>query len=377
MSGLTHGPGRSAGAGLLVELLGDPRRAAALSLPQWDAVLRVARAEKLLSRLGAVLETRQEILDACPGELRPMFRAARAYPELVQSRAAWEVRKILSATADLGIELVLLKGAAYAHAGLPLARARVFADLDLLVREDELAATEACLLARGWEHHTTNAYDQRYYREWMHEIPPLRHRDRQIEVDIHHRILPRIGRLTPSPGPLWDASIPVGPRLRVLAPADMVLHCAVHLFHDGEIRGGFRDLLDLHQLLLHFDSLDTSFWGVLVERARLMGLARPLYYAVRFCREILRTPVPDTVSRTLANDAPGPVAAALMGRLVHRVLPPRDIGRPGAPASAWLLYVRSHWLRMPPGILVPHLLRKALRRLPRPSALRSGVGDDR
>ena len=30
--------------------------------------------------------------------------------------------------------------------------------------------------------------------------------------------------------------------------------------------------------------------------------------------------------------------------------------------SLWLLYVRSHWLRMPPHRLIVHLTRKALRR---------------
>jgi len=28
----------------------------------------------------------------------------------------------------------------------------------------------------------------------------------------------------------------------------------------------------------------------------------------------------------------------------------------------WLLYVRSHWLRMPAHLLIPHLVRKSLRR---------------
>jgi len=29
--------------------------------------------------------------------------------------------------------------------------------------------------------------------------------------------------------------------------------------------------------------------------------------------------------------------------------------------AVWLLFVRSHWLRMPPGLLAAHLLRKAFR----------------
>jgi hypothetical protein len=30
--------------------------------------------------------------------------------------------------------------------------------------------------------------------------------------------------------------------------------------------------------------------------------------------------------------------------------------------ASWILYVRSHWLRMPPNLLVPHLIRKSWQR---------------
>ena len=61
---------------------------------------------------------------------------------------------------------------------------------------------------------------------------------------------------------------------------------------------------------------------------------------------------------------------ALMARLLAVALepsPPHTRGA-GEALARWLLYVRSHWLRMPPHLLVPHLVRKAwMRRFP-PSA---------
>jgi hypothetical protein len=36
-----------------------------------------------------------------------------------------------------------------------------------------------------------------------------------------------------------------------------------------------------------------------------------------------------------------------------------SLRRPGAGAASFALYVRSHWLRMPPHLLLPHLARKA------------------
>jgi hypothetical protein len=50
-----------------------------------------------------------------------------------------------------------------------------------------------------------------------------------------------------------------------------------------------------------------------------------------------------------------------MDRLVAlALLPPHPDYPPRARALAcWLLYVRSHWLRMPPWLLIRHLLHKA------------------
>ena len=54
-------------------------------------------------------------------------------------------------------------------------------------------------MAHGWLRMKIDPYDDRYYRVWMHEIPPLRHRERKTEIDLHHTILPRTSRLKPDP----------------------------------------------------------------------------------------------------------------------------------------------------------------------------------
>jgi hypothetical protein len=53
----------------------------------------------------------------------------------------------------------------------------------------------------------------------------------------------------------------------------------------------------------------------------------------------------------------------LVDRLALRKLHGRDrFGHQGAKISDRLLYIRGHWLRMPPLMLAQHLGRKALRR---------------
>jgi hypothetical protein len=324
----------------------------------------LARQEQVAARLGHLLEDAGIGPSGCPEGAWTLLVSARERPAFVRLRALWEVRRVLKATEQLRTELILLKGAAYLATQLPVARGRFLSDVDVLVRRDQLDAVEQALLAQGWEHQELNPYDQRYYREWMHEIPPMRHRDRGMEVDIHHTILPLTSRLNPDPELLWEASIPLDePGLRVLSPADMILHSATHLLQDGEVKGGFKDLLDLHQLFQHFGG-QAGFWDGLPLRARKLGLQRPLFYALHLCVGLFRTPIPPDLLTQVREDAPRPFGGRLVTRLMQRVLRPKPPEGRGTPVSDWLLYVRSHWLRMPPLLLASHLSRKALRRLP-------------
>jgi hypothetical protein len=90
-----------------------------------------------------------------------------------------------------------------------------------------------------------------------------------------------------------------------------------------------------------------------------MDLVRPTYYAIRYARHFVGTPVPDQV--VAAFDASGPPAPVrwLMDRLATQALP--GPSGPGSSSAAFGLYVRSHWLKMPPLMLVRHLTRKAIR----------------
>jgi hypothetical protein len=350
-----------AGAGLLVEALRRPETVTALGVPQWDALLRQARAAGVLGRLGVRLDE-LGVLGQLPEKVREQFESSRAIAHEHERVLRWEVNRIQRALAGTAAPLVILKGAAYAVAGLPLARGRLSADVDVMVPRDALPAVEAALTRHGWEAMNLDEYDQRYYRTWGHELPPLRHRDRKTVVDVHHAILPLTSRLRPSSEALLGATRPLaGTAVRVLAPVDMVLHATVHMFHDGDFQSGVRELADLDGLMRHYGA-EAGFWDELQGRARQLGLERPLFYALRYTARFFGTPVPPAVRGT-AMGRPSPAIRNLMDLLVARAMSPRGAATDRTTGLAlWLLYVRSHWLRMPPLLLARHLLRKALRR---------------
>jgi len=351
------------GTGILLTALREPGCMADFGPAEWDLLLRSARRTRLLGRLAVLMDEAGEI-EQLPASVRDQFAAARVFVNQFQRTARWEINRILAALEGADVPLVLLKGSAYILAGLPPSRGRLLSDVDLLVPRELLDSFEQTLLAHGWESVKLEEYDQRYYRTWMHELPPLRHPERLIELDIHHTISPLTSRLRPDPAKLLADSIPLADsRLRILQPVDMVLHSAVHLFHDGEFINGLRDLVDQADLFQHFGK-QAGFWEELVGRARAQGLLRPLFYSMRYTHRLLATELPDSaMSATDDGTPPGPVLH-LMDYLIEAVMIPEhpDFPRHRHAVAQWLLYVRSHWLRMPPGMLLQHLARKQIMR---------------
>ncbi len=347
---------------VLTQVLVEPESISTLTLRNWDLLIRQARHANLMGHLASKL-SEQYLLGQAPAQPRSHLEAALGVAQRQMVAVQWEVNRIQHALAELSVPTILLKGAAYVMQQLPAAQGRMFSDVDILVPKERLDAVEMALKMQGWitTHH--DAYDQRYYRTWMHELPPMLHLTRQTLLDVHHTILPETARLHPDPKKLFANAITVPgfKQLYVLAPLDMVLHSATHLFHEGEFKNGLRDLTDLDALLRHFSQGDTAFWETLLNRAQELDLTRPLFYALRYTTRILHTPIPTVVTQQAANaSAPGAMTIKLMDGLLLRALTPHHpscnswLTQP----ALWLLFVRSHWLKMPFGLLIRHLLHK-------------------
>ncbi len=345
--------------------LRDPATLAAFDARRLTDLIGRLRGADVLGRIAARAR-RRGALAAQPARQRGQRRAAsraRGAPRRRLAVEAARLARLLRGTTGIA---VLLKGAAYAACGMPAADGRAPGDIDVLVPRAELAAVEARLHAAGWEPTPLAPHAQRYFRSWMHEVPPMRHRERGTLVDLHHTILPPRGRIAIEPGQLLDAAVAI-PRLRplaALAPEDMALHCIAHQFQDGEFRHTLRELVDLDDLVRHF-SAAPGFWPRFVARTRQLGLGRPARYALIQARDLLATPVPAAALASFAGAAP-PSPLAGLGRggertgLRARGRPPRGVAER---AAARLLVLRAHWLKLPPALLARHALAKLAARI--------------
>jgi hypothetical protein len=353
---------------VLLRVIHDPRALHALGPREWERLLACARRNAVLAYLAQRAQAAGVFADL-PEAPRVAMASARTGAHRLAQLARWEVEQVAQVMRRAGIPLIALKGVAYLLRDMPHADTRLITDVDVMVPRAEIEAAEKDLLAAGWRMANLDAYDQSYYRRWSHEIPPLRYPGRLLGVDVHHTICAPVSRLRPDPNAFWAHAMPTRmPGVRVLSPVDSVLHAAVHLFFDSDFDSRFRDLIDLHEMTVAFGE-DAQFWPALVARAAELDLGRPLYYTVRMLDAILHTPLPPGILREVERFGPPAPVARWMTRTVAQVLRPVDpepwprLHR----GKLWLMYVRSHWLRMPAHLLVPHLVRKSLRRAGEPS----------
>jgi hypothetical protein len=343
---------------LLVRTLRHPQQLPSYSFHELSRLIDVAAHARLLGWLLTEFEDRQ-LPSGLPDWLQDRLLTMRALVREYERGVRWEIDRLHRAFMNTGLRWILLKGAAYVAASLPSGRGRKVADIDVLVPRDQLENAERALNIHGWRVAELEPYDERYYRNWMHELPPMVHDDRKSVVDLHHAILPLTSRLRPSSDRLLARAMCVDDDVQVLCPSHMVLHAAAHLFHDGEVSGAVRDIVDLDSLLRSF-SADASFWPDLIQEAQELDLTRPAYYALRYACRLLDTPIPPECLAEFSKWAPIAPVRLLMDALVERTLTAGATAASSATATA--LYVRSHWLRMPPFMLARHLLTQSMRR---------------
>jgi len=357
---MTTPAGTEARGDRLAALLFDRLPWSAVAPADWERLLSQARRANLWPRLAAAV---QRAGVTPPPRLQPHLDAGLKLQHRAAVSMRAEVEQIAATLAQQGLDCMLLKGCAYLMTGLPAANGRLFGDIDLLVAHTDLAKAENALMGGGWVSFELDAYNQRYYRQWMHEVPPLTHVRRGSVIDLHHTIVPPTSPWRVDGAALLAARRPVPghARLYTLQPVDLVLHSAVHLFTDGEFENGLRDLIDLHLLLDHFERTESDFWPSLLARAAVLGLGRPLWHAVHHLQRLAGLQLPRAEQRLLDAFAPPGPQRWLMDRWLAVGLRPDhvDCRSVGDQISRFALYVRSHALRMPLHLLLPHLLRKA------------------
>lgn len=178
---------------------------------------------------------------------------------------------LLQAWADAGIAATLLKGAALVRAGIVPAGERPMADLDVLVRRDDVERAHEIAVGHGFAS-TTNEHHWAHARTRHHHLPELVHGD-GTTVELHHRLLDvdhpqrRLDDACRERTVDFDAP---GQRLDDVA---MWLHLAVHCWDDRRrgTGGPLLQLRDLDLLLRRLDVDDLAEVSIRTDAITLVG----------------------------------------------------------------------------------------------------------
>jgi hypothetical protein len=329
----------------LIPLLRNPHGVANITDAQWNDVVEQGRRTQLLGQLAARLRQAGVFEQVQPAAQRHL-----ALAELTSRRraeaATWEVKGMRRAI-NPTTTVVLLKGCAYAAAGDVNAPGRLFSDVDLMVRRQDLEAVESSLISVGWKPSRVNDYDQAYYRNWMHEVPPMEHVRRHTVVDLHHAINPPVSRFYVNPDKLFDHLVEVLPGVFVLSPTDRVIHCALHLLQEGESKKLIRDLFDLYLLVQQHHSTDQGRIQ-LRQRAGSLGVVQLVDAALGAALEFFDN-TPPTI---------GQHASWLQHCVSRAALGSVDRSSVANNLASTAVLAHSHWMKMPLRLLLPHLAHK-------------------
>ena len=209
-----------------------------------------------------------------------------------------ELSNILKAHKDAGIDVIVLKGAFLAEIIYKNIGLRPMADLDLLIKKEDLQRVKMELaklmyysdifpskLSENWC--TTRAEELRY-----------KNQNKNVFFDIHWHIHPVQSPFRIDINKLWENAKPVkiaGIETLMLAPEDLLLHLCLHL--DKHIHMGstptakpLRDYCDIAEVTKHYRGILN--WSYLLQSSKNYRIEGPIYQGLSIANQYFGAIIP-------------------------------------------------------------------------------------
>lgn len=259
---------------------------------QWERFIEAASNESLLPAIYGLLHKRG-LLTYLPAEIVEFFFAARELNRERNRDIFERIEVVASALNQIGIEPLLLKGAAYLLAGVYADTAdRFLVDIDFLVPKGDIPAALEVLVRHGYSFEQVDPIDH----ATNHTYAVLSRSD-SMTIDLHQTVgLGASSDVLPAADILERSQVIVleNARVRIPAPVDLVthhiLHSQVHELYRDRIWTPLRSLYDLALLERRFRT-DVD-WQTIVQRFRRKRLSGSLILYVKLAQRTVRFPPP-------------------------------------------------------------------------------------
>jgi len=327
-------------------------------LKEWEIIIHVLREINLLAACYFRLEAEDKLT------LLPLFalkhmKSAAVYSSRQSEQVIFESKLLQKILDDKDIHAVFLKGASYTLRKSRNSKGRVYSDIDLLVKKNDISKAETSLEKHAWRTKKVSEYDNNYYREWSHEIPPMFNIHRGTVLDLHHNILLPISGREVNVELLIENCQSIDGGYTVLGFAATILHSIVHLIINEDVSNGYRDILDITTLIKENDS--PEFWQEITLLSSKLGFNNELYLALSLSKKYANLTVPNNVLMGLSEQINNSKLNFLLNYVYFFALQPHSpaVQTLKHKIAISIVYILGHLQKMPLKILVPHLLTKS------------------
>ncbi len=250
-------------------------------------------------RHGMVALVYRNLLQAAPDTLPALWRRrlesearALAIHNLHQTR---ELLRLVTCLEGEGIPVLPFKGPALAALIYGDPAARIYVDIDLLVRRSDFRRARQVIESLGYRAHKPlhgaeeEAYlDTQLGFEFVHE-------SRDFIVELHWAFFYTIYDLPLDPTAIWARHQQVvfaGQTMRTMAPEDLLLYLVIHGNKHRWLKLTW--VADVAELLRRYPELDGAF---VQQQAHRMGVERVLAIGLMLATELLDAPMPAGLQR--------------------------------------------------------------------------------
>jgi hypothetical protein len=342
----------------LFTLLLSPQVGMTYPISQWVDTLFVLREAKLLATLYHSAK-RDGCLFDYPEYVQKHLFSAQVYASCQAQQIRFEAAELSHLFEQIGVTALFLKGAAYTLRDSVNSHGRICSDLDVLINQADIPIAEEHLRLNRWKSEVLDDYDEKYYREWAHEIPPLVHLNRGTVIDLHHNLYLPISGRTVAVNEFMSTKQKTQSGCFVLDPSATVMHSIIHMFANEDSSSWMRDLIDITFLIKEFEG--QIFWQKLLDLVQKTDFEFEFVCCLHALLYYTDINLPKNVQAFLLAF---PFSRGQKWLLKHTILPAISpehdlILTTRIRFAKKIVYLRGHWIKMPPLVLLKHFAIKS------------------
>lgn len=251
----------------------------------WQKVLTLARQNDIATLFyHNFKKTGQE--DLIPPKIRQEFEKSYFGINFQNICYFEELKRILLLFSNSGIEVIILKGMALTNKIYGNAALRPMADIDILVKKQDIDQVEKLLTSSGYMINKSRLQKE-WYRENHHHLAPFYNPNKGICIEVHYDLLPPRKAIHLEIDQVWQrAKTERIDRIdtKILCTEDMLIHLCLHLYVSTCV-GRIKHLVDIAQLLRYVkEDID---WDMVEKEASKNHFIDYIYYSLYPARRLL------------------------------------------------------------------------------------------